>query len=222
MAVPTTRKAFKEYCLNNKYTKWYFDIIDNAIVRNWDKESSELYLEKHHYIPKVFGGDEKQTVFLTAREHFICHILLTKMLTGEMKAKMVWAVMCMKGKENRYVNSYLYENAKKHIKHSDESKLKMSETRIKNKTSSKEKNPMWGKRGELSPIFGTKQSLEHKEKRLSKVRGRKQTSETRMKMSQNRPKGPSGKKWFNNGIKETFDLPEKKPDGFVFGRLSRS
>lgn len=42
---------------------------------------------------------------------------------------------------------------------------------------------------------------------------------TRIKMSQNRPRGPSGKKWFNNGKIEKFDLPENKPDSFNFGRL---
>lgn len=82
-------------------------------------------------------------------------------------------------------------------------------------------NPMYGKRGELSPIYGTKQSEEHKRKRLDKIKGRKQSEESRLKMSQNRPQGPSGKKWFNNGIIESFDLPENKPNGFVFGRLKR-
>lgn len=52
--------------------------------------------------------------------------------------------------------------------------------------------------------------------------GRKCSLKTRRKMSQNRPKGPSGKKWFNNGIIESFDLPENKPENFKFGRLYKS
>lgn len=51
--------------------------------------------------------------------------------------------------------------------------------------------------------------------------GKKHSEEARRKMSANRPRGPSGKKWFNNGIKETFDLPVNKPEGYVFGRLKR-
>jgi hypothetical protein len=49
---------------------------------------------------------------------------------------------------------------------------------------------------------------------------RKPKSEiAKLRMSQNRPKGPSNKKWYNNGIVETFGLPENIPIGFVFGRL---
>jgi hypothetical protein len=221
MAQPTTRDQFREWCLDNKYTKWYFNIIQNAIERDWDKNTVNVYVERHHYIPKSLGGDDNQTVFLTSREHFITHILLTKMFTGTKKSKMVWAVMCMKGKDNRYYNSRLYESVKKELKHSEESKEKMSKTRTENKTFAGKNNPMWGKRGKLSPHFGKKQSFEHKESRLNSIRGRKQSDEAKAKMSKNRPKGPSGKRWFNNGIYETFDLPENKPKEFVFGRLKR-
>lgn len=60
----------------NKYTKWYFDIINHAKNR-----SLTSYKERHHIIPKCLGGsdDEDNIVELTAREHFICHMLLTKM-----------------------------------------------------------------------------------------------------------------------------------------------
>jgi len=222
MAQPTTRTEFKEWCLRNKYTTWYFSIIDKAIERNWDSDNIDFYVEKHHSIPKSFGGSNDDIVTLTAREHFICHILLTKMLVGDKKSKMVWAVMCMKGKSNRYINSRLYENVKQHIKHSEYSKTKMSETRIKNGTFVGKNNPMYGKKGILSPHYGVTQSEEHKEKRLSKIRGRVQSEEAKIKMSTNRPKGPSGKKWFNNGVLETFALHENKPNDFIFGRLKRA
>lgn len=222
MVVPTDRASFKEYCLDNKYSRWYFSIIDKAIDRCWNKDNAPCYVEGHHFIPRSLGGNDDTIVFLTAREHFICHILLTKILISEDKAKMVWAVMCLKGKSNRYHNSILYEAAKKDIRHTEQSKLKMSRTRIQNGTVKGERNPMFGKRGPLSPIFGMKQSTEHKEKRLSKIRGRKQSLESRSLMSLNRPKGPSGKKWFNNGLVESFDLPENKPDSFIFGRLKRT
>ena len=63
--------------LQNKYTKWYFNIISKAQNRD-----TLGYVEKHHIIPKSLGGNNEQTnlVKLTAREHFVCHWLLTKMV----------------------------------------------------------------------------------------------------------------------------------------------
>lgn len=47
-------------------------------VRQYD--SSYTYTEEHHIIPKSIGGsDEKMNlVLLTAKEHFIAHLLLVK------------------------------------------------------------------------------------------------------------------------------------------------
>jgi hypothetical protein len=63
-------------CLENKYTKWYFSLIE--------KRKSNVptgYIELHHITPKSLGGQDenKNLVKLTAREHFICHLLLVKM-----------------------------------------------------------------------------------------------------------------------------------------------
>ena len=97
--------------LQNKYTKWYFNIISNA--QNRDISG---YTEKHHIIPKSLGGSNKQhnLVKLTAREHFICHWLLTKMIKGDLLIKMKRALwrMLVRGRDfqQRYKpNSYTYE-----------------------------------------------------------------------------------------------------------------
>jgi hypothetical protein len=86
--------------LTNKYTNWYFNIIKSAQLRMING-----YTEKHHIIPKSLGGTNNKInlVALTAKEHFICHLLLTKMTTGKDKSKMVLAVFKMmgKGKRNR-------------------------------------------------------------------------------------------------------------------------
>lgn len=194
-------------------------MINKALIRNWNKKTAPCYVECHHYTPISIVGKNNNVVYLSAREHFICHLLLVRMLEGKNKAKMSWAIMCMKGRKNGYINSFLYEAAKKNVKHTEESKMKMSKQRAGTKKG--ENNPMFGKKGELSPLYGSEQTYEHKEKKLSKIRGRKQSLESRILMSKNRKKGPSGKKWFNNGIIETFDLPENKPENFVFGRLIR-
>lgn len=86
--------------LDNKYSKWYFNIIDSARYRNLD-----CYLEKHHIIPKSLGGKDiiENFIELTAKEHFICHLLLVKAVHLEYKKKMNYAFwrMC-NGSENRY------------------------------------------------------------------------------------------------------------------------
>lgn len=78
--------------LINKYTKWYYAIINNASTRY----TSE-YTEKHHIIPKSLGGtnDKSNLVVLTAREHYICHLLLIRMTSGQQRCKMVNAAYAM-------------------------------------------------------------------------------------------------------------------------------
>lgn len=104
--------------LSNKYTKWYYNIILTASLRT----IYSGYTEKHHIIPKSFGGDNSisNIVKLTAREHFICHILLPKMTKGKNKAKMIYAarMMCLMENKNqhRYVNSHLYKSVKEQYK----------------------------------------------------------------------------------------------------------
>ena len=83
--------------LQNKYTNIYYSIIDSAMSRTL----LAGYTERHHIIPKSLGGTNSSDnlVVLTAKEHFICHRLLTKMTTGKHKAKMInaaWALANLK------------------------------------------------------------------------------------------------------------------------------
>ena len=65
---------------DNKYTKIYFNIINKAkkLIRNKNEE----YYENHHIIPKSLEGKntKENMVLLTYKEHFICHLLLIKMV----------------------------------------------------------------------------------------------------------------------------------------------
>lgn len=58
------------------YQKIYDDLISRAKAR----ESIEGYTEKHHIVPKCMGGtDDKENIaVLTAREHYVAHLLLVK------------------------------------------------------------------------------------------------------------------------------------------------
>ena len=77
--------------LDNKYTKWYYKLIQKS--RKTEKTG---YTEKHHVIPKSLGGDssEDNVVNLPARAHFIAHKLLVKMTQGLDKVKMSYAYHC--------------------------------------------------------------------------------------------------------------------------------
>lgn len=77
--------------LDNKYTNAYYRIVDRAKNRVLEENES---VEKHHIIPKSFGGtdDEDNMVTLYPREHFVAHHLLTKMCEGKYKSKMTYAL----------------------------------------------------------------------------------------------------------------------------------
>lgn len=97
--------------INNKYTTWYNSLINKAKNRTIDG-----YTEKHHIIPSSLGGtnDTGNLVKLTPREHFICHLLLTKMLTGNARYKMNFALHMLSNANNigegRYIpNSRMYD-----------------------------------------------------------------------------------------------------------------
>lgn len=106
------------------YQKIYMSIVNNAradeINRICRKKTGE-YFEKHHIKPKSIGGDNSKAnlVFLTPREHFICHALLIRFLSGVDLHKMKWAFfrLCScSGKNNPkaygYVNARIYEHFK--------------------------------------------------------------------------------------------------------------
>jgi hypothetical protein len=120
----------------SKYTKWYFSIIKKP------NKNNELYTEKHHIIPKSLGGNNKKEnlVKLSAREHYICHLLLIKMLNDEQhKQKMKYALWCLINgfsKNKKKINSKIFQKIRQehseHLskirkgkKHTDETKNKI-------------------------------------------------------------------------------------------------
>ena len=102
--------------LDNKYTKWY-----NAIIANAKTRINPIgYMEKHHIVPSSLGGTNRKDnlVLLTPKEHFICHVLLTKMTVGNHYYKMCYALNMLTNAKNigsgRYTpTSKLYDYAKR-------------------------------------------------------------------------------------------------------------
>lgn len=60
---------------NTKYLVWYFNIVNNRVVKKLDKSSNT---DLHHIYPKSIFGDNNNLVRLTIREHILCHVLLWK------------------------------------------------------------------------------------------------------------------------------------------------
>lgn len=170
--------------LLNKYTKWYNDIIAKAQAR----VNLDGYYEKHHVIPKSLGGsnDLSNLVFLTAREHFVCHMLLVRMTAGDNKRRMANAAWGMATRRNKFqderyrVNSRTYEFLKSNLTQSSESNLARSK-----KLKGRVLGPMSA--NHKKKLSGPK-TIEHRKKiseaRLGKTWGYTHSKETKNKMSE--------------------------------------
>ena len=125
--------------IDNKYTRWYFNIITRAQSRR----TVTQYTEKHHIVPKSLGGEDQSfnLVLLTAKEHFVCHRLLTKMTTGTAKRSMVYAAWQMtwsNGRDRYLPSARTYAELRKQLSESrigipmsEEAKQKMRKPKSK-------------------------------------------------------------------------------------------
>jgi hypothetical protein len=128
--------------IKNKYYTWYISIIEKAKERQLTG-----YIEKHHIVPRSLGGTNSKDnlVDLSAREHFMCHWLLTKCVSVHVE-KMNYALWLMMNMQNNHqlsrykINSHSYTLLKEKLSKtfsnqhtgkimSEETKRKISETR---------------------------------------------------------------------------------------------
>ena len=106
----------RELAIKNKYTEWYLNICRSAQKRATSRKSAKKllhYVEAHHILPKSFklGGEKdiENIAYLSVREHFICHLLLTKMFTGRHWYLMNYAMTCFGRKsKTRFLTSRQY------------------------------------------------------------------------------------------------------------------
>jgi hypothetical protein len=190
--------------------------IYNQLIEKAQNRTLEGYTEKHHILPKCLGGnnDKENLVELTAREHFLCHMLLCEIYPKENKLKHALFLMSIgkqKIKKNHYViGSRVYERLKIEYsqfltgkKHSIETCLKKSKASL-GKPKSEEHKANIGKgrtgithkthpKGEEHGNFGRVLSEEHIEIiRLTHI-GLKthitpHSEETNLKISQSKRK----------------------------------
>lgn len=182
------------------YLKFYELITTNAKSRGLNKKKLDGYFEKHHIIPRCLGGlnNKDNLVYLTYKEHVICHHLLYKhykdlFLNDKSRNneyyKMMYAYNRMLNKRDEFkltfnqIENFRIEFSKNHSmlmsgkgngfygrKHSEETKKRLSEIKKMNfKGRIGNENPMFGKIGINNPRFGLKHSDSTKSK-MSKSR----------------------------------------------------
>ena len=126
------------------YQKIYDDVIERAKSR-WFSG----YCEHHHILPKCMGGIE--TVQVTAREHFILHMLLVRIDPNNSKLHYgLWRLINSKGKQGYKVSARTYETLK--IEHSKQISVLMK------KINSGKNNPMYGISSPMKDKHHTKES----------------------------------------------------------------
>ena len=140
--------------LDNKYTRWYMRIICHAVTQRRKKARGGTYYDRHHIKPKSLGGSgfRDNLVLLTLREHYICHLLLTRMVTGEAYYKMLKAFIyfsdCAK------IRSRGYETLSRRAR--EEASIRLRGDAARQKCNGAMKNFMWvNKDGEVICIRKT-------------------------------------------------------------------
>jgi hypothetical protein len=161
--------------------------IYNQIVERAKTRQNVGYVEKHHIMPKCLGGsNEKENLIeLTAREHFLCHMLLCEIYPNENKLKYALFLMNIGKQKHKNVDykisSRTYERLK--IEHS-------------------------------LFLIGKQRSFETKEKISSSLLGRQFSEKTKQKISENR-KGIkhknhlAGQNHKNYGVEKTEEHKQK-------------
>jgi hypothetical protein len=136
--------------------------IYNQLIERSQNRTLEGYKEKHHILPKCLGGsnDKENLVELTAREHFLCHMLLCEIYPKENKLKQaLWLMSIGKQRYNTLgsykINSRIYERLKLEFqktlfnnsnmlgkKHTQETKIKMSKSQTGKTRTDETRNKM--------------------------------------------------------------------------------
>jgi hypothetical protein len=89
----------------------YDAIIEKARSENRKKlkktDINYIYYENHHIIPRCLNGNEEKNnkVLLTAKEHFVCHKLLTYIYKGNRKIACAYHYMTFNKKYNKIYKS---------------------------------------------------------------------------------------------------------------------
>lgn len=202
----------------------------------------DCYTEKHHIFPRSIFGENKTIVKLTAREHFIAHLLLWKHYKKRYGNKhknticMALAINGMIYGQNcdRKINSHLFQLLRKEAAKAISIKnkgIQKTETHRENIRLSKlgDKNPAYGKYSKDSHSYGSKRTEEQKRK-LSEIRNREdnplrnkqRTEEDKQKIKNScrfRMKGVERIDKETGEIKEYESIQSVGKDGFCISHV---
>jgi hypothetical protein len=187
--------------IDNKYTHIYYAIIERAQTRTLPLGT---YVERHHIIPQSFykarsktgwlSGDhnaKKNIAVLTAREHFICHMLLVRMTNGIAHFKMTNALLRLAygPRIKNYVKSRTYEYIKKVSSDAKKGKPCLPETREKIRQGNLNRPPATEEtRAKLSAAAKRRKGFtpEGRARTIEANTGRKHSEETKQKLREAR------------------------------------
>ena len=97
----------------------YKKIYNNLVEKRLKNILKEKY-EKHHIVPKTIGGSNSASnlVKLTPREHYIAHLLLTKIYPNHDGLKVAWQLMASTRDDFSHVKykSKIYEKLRLEVR----------------------------------------------------------------------------------------------------------
>jgi len=200
--------------------------IYNSLVERGKSRQLTGYTETHHIVPKCVGGtnDKWNLVKLTAREHFICHLLLCEIYPENSKLRFALWNMCnvKRNYQSRYkVSSRLYNFIKEEY---SKNVSGIHNPRFGKKLTNEQKNKISLSRigkydGEKNSFYGKKHSDKTKELLRKKSSEYKHREESKEKMSI----AHKDKLWYFNDNGEhlrTFpDDPRIVNEGWKKGRI---
>lgn len=201
------------------YSKIYYDIIEHRKLNKYDG-----YTENHHVLPESLGGSDEDynRVRLTAKEHYICHLLLTKMFDeGSVEYyKMIHAFLCMKNAihNGRHITSRKYENLKQINAEYMSKTRKGVSTGLKWICNDSTGESKMVSIDDLITVGWRRGSLHGKG--IERTNVTKQKIKNTKKLN-NKPNLNVGIKWFHNIETETckkFNI-NNVPEGWVIGRV---
>lgn len=168
------------------YEKIYSKLVNQAKNQNREKNQKNYY-ERHHIIPKCFGGrnTKDNLVLLTAKEHYIAHRLLVEVqVPGTKKYYQMlnaFSFFAAKSKKHKRVkiSSRYYQNVKhlladkkRGVPRSEKTKSKIRETKKKNPRVFSEEDKLAASermKGKNNPMYGKTHTKEVK-KLLRKIK----------------------------------------------------
>jgi hypothetical protein len=201
------------------YARIYQCLVERARTR-----ILEGYQEKHHVVPKCLGGkdDPDNLVSLTAREHYLAHLLLVKIHPKNRKLVFAAALMCSSTSRLKRSRNRQYEWLKIRKINALKGRECTAEHREKLSAAKKGRSLSDSAKQKLSIANkGKKLSAETRAKMASSQKGRIISDEHRNKLSAASKGRPSFYGWITDGsINQRVPKTDPIPEGWRKGRFN--